>query len=242
MLTREHVTAPPEVATALARAAETLGKPAWRIILHRLAVIASMLAALFGGIWLLDTMFHVIEPSSWLVLIIGAAILAIPVAVLSTGGELRASRARMAAADALRKDIARGGALRHTLDRDEKHWFVEHEHGVMMVCPSDPMGTLFLDFSSVADDARYEEWFKTGRIHRRRWQWYSAPSGAVPTGFTAEGPELPPRLFEKEAGTDDPEMAADFFEWLGSPADGEVIDRPFGEVDVWLRGKLAKSG
>jgi len=241
MLTREHVSAPPEVAAALARAAETLGQPAWRIILHRLLVMAAMLAALFGGIGLLDRLFRVIEPSSWLVMIIGAAILSIPVAVLSTGGELRARRARMEAAEALRADIARGGALRHTLERDGKHWFVEHEHGVMCVCPADPLGTLFLDFSSVADDARYEDWFRTGRIHRRRWRWYSAPSGAVPTGFTAEGPELPPNLLGTEAGLYDPEQAAAFFEWLGSPADGEVLARPFAEVDSWLRGRLAKT-
>jgi hypothetical protein len=237
MLRVERVPTPPEVAEEFARAVAAMAEPAWRIVLSRLVVLGFVVAVVFGAIGLLDLLFGIIHAEHWLVLTIGAAVMVIPVAVLSIGGELRARKGREATAAALREATG-DDVLRHVLDRDANHWFVEHEHGVILVCPADERRTLYLDLSSVADDARWEGWWKTGLLHTTRWTWFATPDGALQAGFSADGDALPPKRFEAAAGRYDPEVGGDLFEWLGSPADGEVVPRPFAEVDAWLRGKL----
>jgi hypothetical protein len=238
MLRVERVPIPPEVAATFGRAAAAMAEPAWRIILARLGMLGFVLVVVFGAIGLLDLLFGIVHAEHWLVLVIGSAVMVIPIAVLSIGGELRARKGREAAAATLREQAAGGEALRHVLDRDANHWFVEHEHGVILVCPADERRTLYLDLSSVSDDPRWEDWYRGGRLHTTRWTWFATPDGALQAGFAAEGEALPPNSFEAAAGSYDPEVGGDLFEWLGSPGDGDLVRKPFAKVDAWLRAKL----
>jgi hypothetical protein len=241
MLRVERAAAPPAIAAEFARAAEAMGSPVWRILLQRFVGLGAVVALVFGAIGLLDLAFHIMHAGAWLVLVIGSAILLVPVLVISTGGELRGRKAREDTAAALR-DAAGGEALRHVLDRDANHWFVEHEHGVILVCPSDARRTLHLDLSSVSGDPRWDDWYRSGRLHVARWTWWATPDGALQAGFAAEGEALPPNSFQAAAGRYDPEDGAALFEWLGSPGDGEVVPRPFAEVDAFLRARLPTTG
>ncbi|MGG5820830.1 hypothetical protein [Falsiroseomonas sp. HW251] len=240
MLTVERVAPPPEVAALLARAADQAAMPAWRIAAQRLAGLGLVVAIVFGAIGLLDLLFGIMDRAGWLVLIIGASLMLVPVAVLSVGGEIRAARARQGAAAALKATLAGGQVSRFTLERDAAHWFVEHEHGVIHVCAADAGRTLYLDLSSVADDPRWEDWYRSGRIHRRTWRWYATDDGVL-AGFVAEGEPLAPNSFQQAAGRYDPDDGGALFEWLGSPGDGDVIARPFAKVDAFIRKALPPS-
>lgn len=238
MLTRERVPTPPEIAAAIEETARTLAQGTPRGLLGGLAGIGFVLLVVFGVIGLLDLIFGIVDGASWTVLIIGSAILVAPMAFAHLRSERRAGPARAAMAAALRAEAATGEAIRHQLDRDARHWFVAHEHGVIMVCPATEDSTLYLDLSSVSDDVRHEEWYRSGRLHHARWTWFTTPAGAMQAGFAADGPALPPNDFDAAAGRYDPETGGDLFEFLGSPADGDVIDRPFAEVDAFLRARL----
>lgn len=227
MLTVERVVPPPGVAAELARRGG--GSPLAGIVAQRLTKVGLLLALVFGAIGLLDALFGLMQPTDWLVLIVGAAILTIPVTVLSIGGEKRAARTHRTSSD--------GMVTRCTLDRGAEHWFVEHEHGVLLLSPADAKRTLCLDILSVADDPRWDA-FRAGTIHRKTWRWYGGEGGAV-AGFAAEGEALPPNSLARAAGHEDPDTAAAIFEWLGSPADGDVIARPFAKVDAFIRKALS---
>jgi hypothetical protein len=144
-----------------------------------------------------------------------------------------------ATAAALRDQAATNEVLRHTLHRDARHWFVAHEHGVIHVSPADDARTLFLDLSSISDDARFEQWFAKGLIDRAVWTWFTTPDGRFLLGFEAQGETLAPNSIEAAAGAYDPETGGDLFEFLGSPGDGDLVDRPFADVDAYLRRRIA---
>lgn len=242
MLSRDRVPAPPAIADAFAQTAVALGRASARDIAGGLTGIGFVLAVVFGVIGLLDLAFGIVDAAAWLALAIGSAIMVVPIAVLLVGHALRARDGRRIAAEALRAQAAAGEAIRNVLDRDARHWFVEHEHGVIMVCPADADGTLYLDLSSVADDVRHDEWYAEGRLNRARWLWFTTLDGTLRAGFAAEGEALPPNSFEAAAGSYDPAVGGDLFEFLASPADGDVIARPFAEVDAFLRARIAGPG
>ena len=101
----------------------------------------------------------------------------------------------------------------------------------MMVCPAAQGRTLFLDLSSVGEDARHQAWSHNGHIHLAHWRWWSTLDGATVLGFEASGAPLPARILAAPGETD---PGAALFEHLGSPGDGEVIERPFAEVEAML--------
>lgn len=108
---------------------------------------------------------------------------------------------------------------------------LSHEHGTSVVTPAGPGRTLWLDLCSVSDDPRHEDWFATGRIHRARWAWTATPDGETLLGFEADGPDLPPREAEMDAG--------DLHEILGAPGDGDVLGRDVAEIDAMVRVRQA---
>ena len=233
MLTRERVPAPPELAAAIGEALRGLEAVTPRGGAGGLAKLGLVALAIFGAIGALDLLFGIVDGAAWTVLVLGSAILVGPMVFTHLRETRHAAPARAAMAATLRAEAASGQAIRHVLDRDARHWFVAHEHGVMHLCPADAATTLYLDLSSVSDDARHDEWYRSGRLHRARWVWFTTPDGTLQAGFKAEGETLAANEFGDDAG-----IGAELFEWLGSPADGEVIARPFAEVDAFLRARL----
>ena len=198
-----------------------------------------MLLVVYGAIGLLDLAFGIIEPAHWIILVMGSAILIVPMLLMKLRGTREAKADLAATAEALRRAAEAGEATRHELRRDARHWFVEHEHGVMLVCPADARRTLFLDLSSVSDDERHEAWFAAGRIHTDRWIWFTAGDAGPPLCFETTGEPLPRNSLEAAAGRYDPEDAVALFEFLGSPTDGDLVRKPFAKVDAFLRARIA---
>ncbi|WP_230166267.1 hypothetical protein [Roseomonas sp. CECT 9278] len=187
--------------------------------------MALVVVAVFGAIALLDLAFGIIETAHWVVLVLGSAILLVPMLLIHRRSSAPEADALI---DDLRADLASGLVLRHTLLRDERHAFVPHEHGVIHLCPADPARTLFLDLSSVTGDPRHDQWYAEGLIDRARWTWFSTTSGAVQLGFEADGAPVPRRVIDAADETA-------LFEALGSPTDGDVIARPWAEMEAFLR-------
>ncbi len=208
-------------------------------LLRGLIAISPVLLIVYGAIGLLDLAFGIIEPAHWIVLVMGSAILIVPMLLMHLRGAREAKAAMAATASAQRRAAEAGEATRHELRRDARHWFVEHEHGVMLVCPADARRTLFLDLSSVSDDERHEAWFAAGRIHTDRWTWFTAGDAGPALGFEASGAPLPPNSLEAAGGRYDPDDAVALFEFLGSPADGDLVRKPFAKVDAFLRARIA---
>ncbi len=208
--------------------------PAGRV-LGALPGIGLVLAVVFGIIAVLDLVFGIIGPAEWMVLVAGSTVMIVAITLIHLRGARENQAGLEQAAVALRAAAEAGEVLRHELRRDAHHWFVEHEHGVIMVCPADAQRTLYLDLSSVSDDQRYEQWYARRRIDTATWTWFTTPDGAFILGFDASGPALEPNSLEALAGTYDPDAGGDLSEFLGSPGDGDVVDRPFVEVDAFLR-------
>ncbi len=200
--------------------------------------ILPVLLVILGMLGLLDLAFGIIGTASWMVLIVGAAILLVPAAIIHRRGAAGPEQARLAAA-ALRREAAAGRVRRHVLHRTTRHWFVEHEHGVMHLCPAGPGRTLFLDLSSASGDPRHDAWFAKGRIHRAAWRWASAGDNAMLLGFVAEGDKVVPNRLAAALGHEDPVMAAAIFGMLGSPGDGDVIPLDFAKIDADVRARIA---
>lgn len=190
--------------------------------------MALVVAVVYGAIALLDLAFGIIEPVHWVVLVLGSAILLVPMALIHRRDAQENAPAQAAQAERLRADLAAGRVLRHTLLRDSRHAFVPHEHGVIHVCPADATRTLVLDLSSIADDPRHDHWYAKGLIDRARWTWFTTSDGAVRLGFEAEGAAV----LRREATDLDGD---DLLEFLGLPADGEAVGRPWAEVEDFLR-------
>ncbi len=219
--TAETIAAPPELRAQLeGLATQYVG--ATRGSLRQLALVV---VAVYGAIALLDVAFGIIEPVHWVVLVLGSAILLVPAVLVHRRGN---DPEVDAVIEQLRADFTSGLVLRHTLLRDERHAFVPHEHGVMHLCPADGTRTLFLDLSSVSDDPRHDECYAKGLIDRTRWTWFTTTSGTVQLGFEADGDPVPRRVID---GIDE----AALFEALGSPADGDLLARPWPEVEALLR-------
>lgn len=219
--TAETITAPAELRAQLDSLA-TLHAGAGGGSLRQLALVV---VAVYGAIALLDISFGIIEPVHWVVLVLGSAILLVPAVLVHRRGSAPEADEFI---EQLRADLASGRVLRHTLMRDERHAFVPHEHGVMHLCPADGARTLFLDLSSVSDDLRHDECYAKGLIDRARWTWFTTTSGTVQLGFEADGHPVPRRLID---GLDE----AALFEALGSPGDGDLLARPWPEVEALLR-------
>ncbi|NMJ43978.1 hypothetical protein GWK16_22210 [Roseomonas sp. JC162] len=200
--------------------------------------IAPVVLIIFAALGLLDYAFGIIDTASWIVLIVGSMILLIPAAIIHRRGAAESERVRQVAL-ALRRDAKAGCVQRHTLHRDARHWFVEHEHGVMHLSPAGPGRTLFLDLSSVSDDPRHDGWYAKRRIDRDTWRWTSAADGAVLLFFAAEGAPVAPNSFAAALGREDSDLAAAIFEAVGSPGDGDIIPRDFAEIDADLRARIA---
>lgn len=233
------VPAPPEVLERIRRTADENAEGEGRTLLRGLLAVAPVLLIVYGAIVLLDLAFAIIEPAHWIVLVMGSTILIVPMLLMHLRDAREAKAAMAATAAAQRRAAEAGEAMRHELRRDTRHWFVEHEHGVMLVCPADDRRTLFLDVSSISDDERHEAWFAPGRIHTDRWVWFTAGDASPPIGFEATGTPLPPHSLEAAAGRYDPEDAVALFEFLGSPADGGLVRKPFATVDAFLRARIA---
>lgn len=200
--------------------------------------IAPVVLVIFAALGLLDYAFGIIDTASWIVLIVGSMILLIPAAIIHRRGAAESERVRRVAL-ALRRDAEAGRVQRHTLHRDARHWFVEHEHGVMHLSPAEPGRTLLLDLSSVSDDPRHDAWYAKRRIDRDTWRWTTAADGALLLSFAAEGAPVAPNSLAGALGREDPDLAATIFEAIGSPGDGEVIPRDFAEVNADLRARIA---
>ena len=236
----ERVAPPPGMRERIeSLAAQHAGSGTGRALLRGLVAIGFVVAVVFGIIGLIDLAFGVIDRAHWLVLVLGSAIMVTPMLLIHVRDARLSKPGLDASAAALRDQAAMNEVLRHTLRRDARHWFVEHEHGVIHVSPADDARTLYLDFSSVSDDPRHEEWFAKGRIDRALWTWFTTPDGRFLLGFEADGDLLPAKSLEGAAGSYDPEIGGDLFEFLGSPADGDIINRPFAEVDAFLRARIA---
>jgi hypothetical protein len=234
----EEVTAPLAVLDALRRQVEAESPAKDHPLLQGLRAIAPVLLVVFGVVGLLDLFFGIIGPEHWLVLALGSVVIIGPMLLLWRRGAREARAERDAATADARRALAAGKVNRHELRRDARHWFVGHEHGVMLVCPADGRRTLYLDLSSVSDDERHDVWYASGRIHTERWTWFSAGATGPAVGFEATGAPLPPNLLEEAAGRHDPEDGVALFEFLGSPADGDRVPRPFAKVDAFLRARI----
>lgn len=240
MLTRDRIPAPPEMTDAIRAIATDLAQATPRAISRGVLAMGFVLAVVFGAFALVDLVWGVVDRAMWFTLSLGSTIMLIPIMWSHIAGERRSGPGRAALAAELEAQAATAEVLRHELTRDARHWFVGHEHGVILVCPADADRTLYLDLSSVSDDERHDHWYKNDLLHRAQWRWFTTPDGGLQLGFDAMGAALPPNELEEAMGSYDPEIGGDLFEFLGSPGDGDVIDRPFAEVDAFLRARIPK--
>ena len=236
----QRMSAPPGMRARIdSLAALHAGGSPGRALLGGLIGIGFVVAVVFGIIGMIDLVFDVIDRGHWLVLAIGSTLMVTPLLLMHVRDARLSKPGLDAAAAALRDQAAMNEVLRHTLRRDARHWFVEHEHGVIHVSPADDARTLYLDLSSVSDDPRHEEWFAKGLLDHALWTWFTTPDGRFLLGFEADGAAVPANSLEGAAGAYDPDTGGDLFEFLGSPADGDVIERSFAEVDAFLRARIA---
>jgi hypothetical protein len=232
----ETVTAPEPILAELRRQAALHDGGIRTALLGPLAGIGPVVAVVFGTIALIDLVFGVITPSHWIVLVVGSAILLVPALLISLREGWRAQPRRNTMAAALRAEADTGEVLRHTLLRDARHWFVEHEHGVIHVSPADAARTLYLDLSSITDDPRHDHWYKDTLIDRTRWTWFTTREGGMLLGFEADGDALPRNRLAERPGAGE-EAGAALFRYLREPDDGDLVARPFAEVDAFLRAR-----
>ncbi|MCX7323593.1 MAG: hypothetical protein NTZ14_03980 [Hyphomicrobiales bacterium] len=199
-------------------------------------------AGIFGVIFVLDLIFGMISWQHWTVLAGGSAVMILFAIVPSVLESRKSAPAFKALAGEIERLIASGQIEHAVVAITDRHWFIEHEHGIIVLMPACERRTLYLDISSVADDPRHDRWWTKGRIFHRRWTWHCARGShgeqLATLSFKAAGEPFSPRLFAREAGRYDPDLGGDLFEWLGSPADGDLLDRPFEEIDSWLRAHL----
>jgi hypothetical protein len=199
-------------------------------------------AVIFGVIFVLDLMFGMMSRHDWTVLAAGSAVMILFAVVPSVLASRKSAPAFKALAGEIERLIARGQIEHVVVEITDRHWFIEHEHGVIALLPAGERRTLYLDLSSVAHDPRHDRWWTKGRIFHHRWSWHCAradngePLAAL--SFKAAGEPFSPRRFARDAGRYDPDIGADLFEWLGSPADGDLLDRDFDEIDGWLCARL----
>ncbi|WP_198370971.1 hypothetical protein [Roseomonas rosulenta] len=225
---RETVAPPPEIAAALERLATLHAQARGRSVLGGLVRLGFVLAIVYGIIGAIDLVFEVVHAVHWLVLVVGMTILVLPMLLIQLRDARLNAPAQAAFAGRLRAEAASGRVLRHTLRRDDRHAFVPHEHGVIHVCPADAACTLYLDLSSISDDPRHDHWYAKGLIDRAHWTWFTTADGAVLLGFAAEDDPVPRR---EVTGLD----GGDLFDWLGTPGDGDLVARPWPEVEAFLR-------
>jgi len=129
---------------------------------------------------------------------------------------------------------------RWELVRGSAHWTIPHERGTIVLSPASPGRTLCLDLCSVSDDPRHEEWLARGRIHRAGRRWTTTLDGETLLSFEADGDRLPQN--DAEALGLRTEDSMEILEALGSPGDGDLIERDFAEVDGIVRARIAPPG
>jgi hypothetical protein len=234
----ERVPTPPDVAAELERLATLHGQAPSRSLWEALLGLGFVIAVVYAVIGLVDLAFGILQAAHWLVLVLATASLVLPIPLIHLREARRTALAQAAFGERLRADLAAGQVLRHTLHRDARHWFVEHEHGVIHVSPADDARTLFLDLSSISDDPRHDHWYAQRLIDRAVWTWTTTTDGRFLLGFEAQGETLAPNSIEVAAGAYDPETGGDLFKFLGSPGDGDLVDRPFADVDAYLRRRI----
>lgn len=236
------VAMPTGVRKRLEKAAEGYRQAAGGLSLGGLLHLLFVPALIFGIIFVLDLIFGMMGRHHWITLAMGSAIMMLIVIVPTALSNRKTAPGLNDMARQLEHAVSTGLVDRVTLCVDDRHWFIEHEHGVIVLLPVDKRRTLYLDLSSVADDPRWERWWANKRIFRRDWSWFrvNAENGAqlLTVSFKTAGEAFRPRLFAQDAGGYDPDIGGDLFEWLGTPADGDLLDRDFDEIDGWLRARL----
>lgn len=203
-------------------------------------VAGAILLAVSLMLAIADLAFGLLEREDWIVFLLGAVLIALPTVLLQERDRRRSRPAREATAGRLRAAADAGEVQRWELLRGPAHWILPHEHGTIVLSPAGPGRTLCLDLCSVSDDPRHEAWLAPGRIHRARWRWTTTPDGETLLSFEADGDPLPQNDAEALGlGTED---AMEIFEALGSPGDGDLIERDFAEVDGIVRARIALPG
>ncbi len=103
-----RVAAPPEVLERMRQAADAIAEGEGRTLLRGLLALVPVLLIVYGAIGLLDLAFGIIEPAHWIVLVMGSAILVVPMLLMHMRNA-REARAEMAAtAEAQRRAVAAG--------------------------------------------------------------------------------------------------------------------------------------
>jgi hypothetical protein len=133
---------------------------------------------------------------------------------------------------ALRRCLEAGIATHRSLTILTEQAWIEHEHGVMVFVGVGDGRTLFLDLSEVADDPRYPM-YEDKSIFRQEWTWFEVAGSPLGTlEFAVSGKSFVPVLLGHDSNA-----ASEVFEQIGSPGDGEVVERSWQEVFASLTGK-----
>ena len=236
MLSVTNVSMPGSIQSALQERGRELRKPVWQ---GPLLGIALVLAIVVGAMVIVDLAFRIFDRGNWITFGIGAALVLTIVGLPQISSLRRQQRLMADMASGIDVLAAAPTIRRCELDIGADHWFIEHEHGVIVVTPASPDTTLYLDLSSVSDDVRYDNWLRKGRIYRSRWTWYDGgPLGSL--DFKVEGDDFKPRWASDLIGRDphNEDVGGDVFEFLDSPGDGDVVARPFAEVDSFVHARL----
>jgi hypothetical protein len=234
MLSVTNVSMPESIQSALQERGRELRKPVWQ---GPLLGIALVLAIVVGAMVIVDLAFRIFDRGNWITFGIGAALVLAIVGLPQIRSLRRQQRLMADMASGIDVLAAAPIIKRYDLEFGVDHWFIEHEHGVIVVTPAGPDTTLYLDLSSVADDVRYDDWLRRGRIFRSRWTWFEGgPLGYF--DFRTEGEAFTPRWARDAKGKFDDELGGDVFEFLDSPGDGDVVARPFAEVDRFVHARL----
>ena len=232
MLNRETIALPDDIARALR--AEAAFTETWNTFLREhlagfrqpVAATAALIApVLIAFAYAVSDVFTMIEVGVTFALTTAMFVLG---AWYVNRRDIRAAFARhTAGAREAKRNLKAGEAEAHDLDLRAQPAFYEHEHGVVILADAGQGRTLYFDVDGDGFDAR---WFLyvNGDLHRRHWRWLRLRGSGRVRALATDGVRL--SGFGEAPYVEAPDAWEAVSLALGEPADGEVIDMPFAEV------------
>lgn len=106
-------------------------------------------------------------------------------------------------------------------------YFIEHDHGVLVLADAGDFRTLFFSVSNDREDPRWA-YYQSGELNRKVWRWLRLPISRDVVRFSTEGSKI--HGHEEIPVIDSIDAWEAVHTALGEPLDGSVVHRPLDEL------------